>query len=103
ITASRIEEVRQRRVEQLLSVGFLVMIVWLLFRSDSMTSLVTMCVGGALVLVLGWRVVSKRHIGAVVVVAVALGFAVDYVFHIYERVVLMLGRNLDLTDRTQVW
>lgn len=103
LRAFQIKNRKTRRKELLLSVGFLWMIWWLLSQASSATSLTSMIVGMITIWALGLRMVNKRHIGIYLVVGI-LAFAVaEPIFGIYANVVKSLGRNLTLTDRTDVW
>jgi len=87
----------------LLSAGFLVLIVWLLDMSDSATSLVCAVAGIGMMVVLGWRWINKRFLGTYIVAGVLLFGIAESVFGVYENTLKMLGRNVTLTDRTEVW
>jgi exopolysaccharide production protein ExoQ len=103
LQAFKMKNRKARRAELLLSVGFIGMAGWLLKMSSSATSLVTMSLGMLMVGVLGLRFVNKRLIGTYLLVSI-LGFAAaDSMFGIYANVVHGLGRNLTLTDRTDIW
>lgn len=52
---------------------------------------------------LGWRIVTKRFFGTFVIISVLIGFALESTFDIYENILLLVGRNPTLTDRTIVW
>lgn len=103
LQARKLADRRQRREEMLVCVVFLCMAIWLLGRSNSATSLVTMILGVTVILLLGTRLINKRHIGVYVVVGILLGCALQAIFDIYEAVITALGRDPNLTDRTEVW
>jgi exopolysaccharide production protein ExoQ len=103
LRALKIKDRKAGRKELLLSVGFLIMIWWLLSQASSATSLTSMLVGMITIWALGLRMLNKRYIGIYLVVGI-LAFAVaEPIFGIYGSVVKSLGRNLTLTDRTDVW
>jgi O-antigen ligase len=91
-----------RREEQLLCIGLLGMIWWLLAQSDSKTSLVALLAGVALMLSLGVGLV-RRHAGAFIVTAVLVFATTQLNFDVYRSLVFSLGRNMTLTDRTALW
>ena len=103
LTLNRIADPRARRVEMVLSLGLLAMVIWLLGVASSATSVACLLVGVGVLLALGWRFVTKRFFGSFVVVVLLSGFALDSAFNLYENIVLMLGRDPTLTDRTVVW
>lgn len=103
LQAFRIKERRYRRAEILLSVSFLGMTYWLLQESSSATSLLTMIVGMVLIWVSGLPFIDRRHIGAYVIGTAILLVTLEPIFGIYATVVKSVGRNLTLTDRTDVW
>lgn len=103
LQARKLADRRQRREEMLVCVVFLCMALWLLVRSNSATSLVTMILGVTVILLLGTRLINKRRIGVYVVVGILFGCALQALFDIYSEVITALGRDLSLTDRTEVW
>jgi exopolysaccharide production protein ExoQ len=103
LQALKIKNRNARRTELLLSVGFLGMTGWLLLQASSATSLTALLVGMFTIGLVGLRSVNKRLIGTYAAVGI-LAFAVaEPVFGIYGNVVQLLGRNLTLTDRTDLW
>jgi O-antigen ligase len=89
--------------EILTSACFLVMTGCLLKKSDSATSLATAVLGVIVVLVLGFPFVSKKRIGTYLIAGMIAFAAADSLFGIYGTIVHSLGRNLTLTDRTNIW
>ena len=103
LTTQRIKN-RQIRIEEFfLSVGFLYMIGWLLYMADSATSLSTLIIGIVTMSVLGLRIVNKRFIGTYVIVLIIIITGIEVSFDIYANLVELLGRDPNLTDRTEVW
>jgi O-antigen ligase len=86
-----------------MSGAFLGMSAYLLKMSSSATSLVTMLLGIITIGVAGLPFVSKRRIGMYFILAIFAFAAADSMFGIYANVVHALGRNLTLTDRTNIW
>lgn len=99
----KIENRRTRRNEVVLNVGFFVLNWWLLSQASSATSLSTMVLGIVVLWAAGLRFVDKRSIGLYLIAAVIVFAALEPVFGIYENVVKGLGRNLTLTNRTDIW
>jgi exopolysaccharide production protein ExoQ len=94
----------KRRVgEILLSAGFLAMALWLLKKSDSATSLLTTVVGISVVSILGLPFLDKRRLGIYFIAGGLAFIAANSMFGVYENLVHGLGRNLTLTDRTNIW
>ena len=103
LTIMRIEDAARRRSELLLGLGLLSAALWLLELSDSKTSFVTMVLGiGAMVLV-GTPFVSRRYFGTYMLLAILLGWGLEFSFDLYESVLRLLGRDPSLTDRTTIW
>jgi exopolysaccharide production protein ExoQ len=92
----------ESRLDPAIVVAFLVMVWWLLSMADSATSLSCLILGGTTMIVVSWRMVSKRFLGTVVVVGVCIAAAL-VASGAYDAVVRQLGRNPNLTDRTAVW
>lgn len=103
LVVRKLEDIRERRKEVMLSCMLVPMALWLLYVSDSATSLATTVIGVATLLVLGWRIVNKRYVFAYAIAAVAACLAVEIAFDGYETIIAMLGRDPNLTDRTEVW
>jgi exopolysaccharide production protein ExoQ len=101
--ALRIKDRRQKFYEILISACFLVMTGWLLKNSNSATSLATAVLGVIAVLVFRLPFVSKKRIGTYLIVGMLAFAAADSMFGIYGTIVHGLGRNLTLTDRTNIW
>jgi exopolysaccharide production protein ExoQ len=103
LQAFQMKNRKAKRTELLLSVGFLALNGWLLSRASSATSLLAMLVGMSTIWLLGLRFVNKRYIGVYVMVGILALVASEPIFGIYATVIKSLGRNLTLTDRTDVW
>jgi exopolysaccharide production protein ExoQ len=103
LTQRRMGQGRSRRWEIFLSVGFLLMIGWLMKMANSATSLATLTLGLGTMVVLGSGLVSKRSVGTFVVVSLLIALAAEFTFGLYEQMIVLLGRDPSLTDRTYVW
>lgn len=103
LQAFRIKNSSKRLYEFFISVTFLGLSSWMLYKSSSATSLVTMVLGIFTVGILGLPFVSKRHFGTYLVAGIFTFAAADSMFGIYANMVHGLGRNLTLTDRTSIW
>jgi O-antigen ligase len=93
---------RQRLEDQLVIVVLLAMLGWLLHMSDSKTALMTL-VAGVLVLVLARLPLLRPRFGLWAVLGVLSATLLEWVFDIYATVIRALGRNPNLTDRTEIW
>lgn len=81
------------------------MLVWLLYMSNSQTSLVCL-IGAVLILLLGRpRFMARRPdtILAVLFCGVLAIWLLDHVLQLKELVLGLLGRRPDLTNRTDLW
>jgi O-antigen ligase len=103
LQAFQIKNRQARRSELLLSVSFLAMVWWLLSQASSGTSLIATLVGLLTIALVGLRAVNKRFIGTYVLVGVLVFAVAEPIFGIYANVVASLGRNLTLSDRTDLW
>jgi len=99
----KMKDRRQKLFEILINACLLVMTGWLLKNSGSATSLATGVLGVFAVLVLGLPFISKKRVGTYLIVGMIAFAAADSMFGIYATVVHGLGRNLTLTDRTNIW
>ncbi len=93
LTASRLEPPSKRGSENLMGMAFFGLICWLLLRSASATSLVTMLLGMAMVLILGLRVVDKRYIGTTILIGLVLAVIAQATFDVYSHVVGDVGES----------
>lgn len=99
----RIADPRQRRMERWISIGFIGMALWLLDLSDGATALATVVLCTVTMFAVASPLVSKRYFGTYMVTVIVVAILLQTNFQVYERVVEMLGRNPNLTDRTEVW
>jgi len=101
----KMEPGRQRRLQERIRIGMLLLGGWLMIRCDSQTSLVCFFVG-MFILWLGRRLVrvpnGKQLLLSCIVAAFGL-VALDKTFNLSETVIRALGRNPTLTGRTQIW
>lgn len=103
LQAVKIKNRKARRNELILNIGFFSLNWWLLSQAQSATSLATMLLGIAVMWLVGLRFVDRRYIALYLIAAVVVFAALEPFFGIYANVVKGLGRNLTLTDRTDVW
>jgi exopolysaccharide production protein ExoQ len=105
----RVREVPRRRRDKawwnelLLCVGFVWMIGWLFYMSNSRTPLVSLSVGVSVMLFAGWKRVRKDFIGTYLLAGILLIWSVQATFDVYGATLKLLGRNPTLTDRTYLW
>ncbi|MGA2243435.1 MAG: O-antigen ligase family protein [Verrucomicrobiota bacterium] len=97
------EKSKSRRNELILCALFLIGLGWLMDEAQSSTSLVSCALAIALVIVLGWPVIRKEHIGAYILVTVAILGIAEYLFTVSDFFFQAVGRDRTLTDRTLVW
>jgi len=79
------------------------MIWWLLSKSDSSTSLMSLLLGMVIVLFLGRRSVNKRLVSAYVLLAIGALLVGEFTFGIFDRVVNLTGHNTTLAGRGELW
>jgi exopolysaccharide production protein ExoQ len=103
LQAFKLNNASVRRKEIIFNSAFFVLNGWLLMQASSATSWATMLLGMAVIWLVGLPFVDKRNVGMYVIGAVLVFAALEPIFGIYATVVKGLGRNLTLTDRTDVW
>ncbi|MDR3458973.1 MAG: O-antigen ligase family protein [Verrucomicrobiae bacterium] len=86
-----------------LCLGFLGGIGWLLHMAHSSTSLASLGVGVAVMLVLGWRVFNSRNLGGLIISGVVVFVLANWTLGIVDWAIAALGRDPTLTDRTKIW
>ena len=89
--------------EAILNIGFLCLTGLLLSMSNSATSFATLMLGALTLALLNLRSISKRFGGAYLIAALAIAVIAQATFDVYSEVIVMLGRNLTLSDRAVVW
>jgi O-antigen ligase len=106
---TRWRERKERRTARILlvDIAFLAMTLWLLSKADSATSAVCLALGCAVIAAAHSKTV-KRHPALLTVsipVGICLYLLLEFVFDISVIAVLAetVGRNPDLTGRTQIW
>jgi exopolysaccharide production protein ExoQ len=85
--------------------GLVAMMMWLLLKSDSQTSLVCVVAATLILLVSRLPIVSKRPSRTLTVVVVAgmLYVVLQSTIQIKDQILEMLGRDPTLTSRTEIW
>lgn len=102
---SRPGEVRQDRAERYLPLGLFGIGAWLIYLSDSKTSLACLVAGG-LIIAAARLPYLRNRVGAlgVYVLVGAVGFYVaNWMFGVSESLVSSMGRDMTFTGRTDVW
>jgi exopolysaccharide production protein ExoQ len=92
-----------RRNELRLILLFSVMIGWLTWKAHSATSLLSLLLGVALILLLGQQWVNKRLLGTYVILAVVVSVAADAAFGVFDLIVDLTGHEATLIGRQQLW
>ena len=95
----------QRKLQERIRIGMLLLGGWLMIRCDSQTSLVCF-LAGIFILWLGRRLVRIPNGKPLLVSCVVAAFglvALDKTFSLSDTVIRALGRNPTLTGRTQIW
>lgn len=103
LTVRRLADPLQRRSETIVSIGFLLMVAWLLQRAQSATSFACLLLGIATLILIACPLVPKRRIGTSVIVVLAVALALELTLDLRANIIRMLGRDPTLTDRTEVW
>lgn len=93
------------RTRRLLAHGvILVMVLWLFWMANSMTSLSCFIIGSAILLAGNFRAVVKNPALVHVIIAAILSVTISVLFfNISPDVLETMGRDSTLTDRTDVW
>jgi exopolysaccharide production protein ExoQ len=102
LTKLRSEKTRNRRNELYLSAAFLVLIGWLLLKSQSLTSIIVLFFGVSIVIMLDRGLLDKNNIRLCLVVALLVLCGIHYL-GITDSIIAALGRDATLTGRTELW
>ena len=93
----------QRRRELATTLIMLWCVWWNLIESASSTSLLAWVVAMAATGLVHYPSINKRHVGLYVVTSVAAIAALDATFGLYEWLLALLGKDISLTGRTDLW
>jgi O-antigen ligase len=93
------------RFDRSLPIGLLAIAGWLLYSSDSKTSITCLAVAAGIIAAVRLPVLHRRisAMGAYVLVAGVVFFLLDREFGISAALVSNLGRDMTFTGRTDVW
>ena len=89
-------------IEKIIIAIFFYMTCWLLYMAHSSTSLVCLLISIFVVVVLGFSSV-KRHLEIYICASIFVFFMLQMTFNITDSIILGLGKDFTLTDRTEVW
>ena len=103
MTAWKMPNRQARRRQLVMSGSFLVLAVYLLDIAESATSLACFILGAAVMLLLAARLVRAQAVGITIITGLIVMALGEAVFGIRESVILALGRDTTLTDRTDLW
>jgi len=84
---------------------FLIMILWLLIISNSVTSLITLVIGSIVFIGLGGGVIKKniKYIGIFIIVGIIFVFLLQMSFDFIGMFIKFQGRDWTFTGRTRLW
>jgi O-antigen ligase len=99
----RTERNTRRRNELRLIAGFLIGILWLLYKAHSATPQVCLFIAVLMVLFLGIRSINKNFIGTYLLAALVLIAAAELLFGISGEVSETMGRGSGMSGRTVLW
>ena len=105
LTQFRNKTYKNNKIDFLLQLFILFLTLWTLKIADSATSLGALVISSFLLLLLGTHIIKRLvpHIGSIIIVSVVLFTILQLSFNIIEMVINMLGRDMTLTTRTEVW
>jgi O-antigen ligase len=95
----------KNRTRQLTAQGvILIMVLWLLWTANSVTSLSCFLMGSLMILATRLPFVQRRPAAVHILIAAMLSFSVAVLFFgVSPSTLASMGRNPTLTDRTEVW
>ena len=91
------------KIEILINIAFVGMVLWLMIKSDSATSIVSLGIGIFILLLVSILRKSIKYIGIYLLLVVSLFFILQYNFNIVEFSISTLDREITLTGRTDLW
>jgi exopolysaccharide production protein ExoQ len=99
----RDSESLRRSSEWWVALGMLAMLAWLLFTSDSKTSQVALSIGVATMVVVNRVPAIRTRFTLWFVLVATLLIVADLAFDLRRNIIVALGRDPTLTDRTEIW
>ena len=81
---------------------FLGMSMWLIWRSETSTAVVSFIISAGIILGMQFRVIWKRFTLVIVIGSIVAGMLLTFT-DIKDRIILALGEDLTLTGRTELW
>ncbi len=97
------ERSKIRRNELLLTLGFLYMIWWLIWKANSQTSFLSLLIGMLTIMLVGLPFVNKRFIGLYALLLVGTLTVTEFMFGIYSYIVGLTGHGATITGRGELW
>src|SRR5215831_1983404 len=94
---------KARRNELLLTLGFLYMISWLIWKANSQTSFLSLLIGMLTIMLVDLPFINKRLIGVYALVVVVMLTVMELVFGIYSQVVGLTGHGATIAGRGELW
>ena len=94
---------KARRNELLLTLGFLYMISWLIWKANSQTSFLSLLIGMLTIVLVGLPFVNKRLIGTYALLVVVTLTVTELMFGIYSHVVGLSGHDATIAGRAELW
>ena len=99
----RWEKSKARRDELLLCAAFLVVILHLFRMAHSSSPIGAFLMAMGMMALMGLKWINHRRLTGYLVVGIIATLIGVWGFHLDELVIQMLGRNKDLTGRTEIW
>jgi O-antigen ligase len=103
LTFLRGERTAAKRNERRLTFGLLLLTGYCLWKAHSSTSDISILLGAATILLLGFWFVNINRIGMYALAAVILFLVAQFFFDIYGAVVDTTGHNATIEGRAQLW
>jgi exopolysaccharide production protein ExoQ len=102
---SRPGELPRSRIDRYTTILVAAIAVWLLYLSDSKTSILALTLGSLIIISIRLPVLRHRvgTYGIYGITAATLFFLLDHFMGITEFIVASLGRDMTFTGRTEVW
>lgn len=99
----RWEKTVERRHELILCGAFLVPTFWLLYTAHSSSPIGALALALVVLWLLGLKSLNHYRLSSYLVVGVLCVGAAQYFFDLHEVIIHMLGRQTNLTGRTEIW
>jgi O-antigen ligase len=89
----------------MIHIGMLCVIIYLLLKSNSATSLLCFIIGFLILICFKFKFIQNKinNFGILFIASILCLYLMDYLFNMKETILILIGRDITLTDRDILW